>query len=306
MENLRLAFWKAQRGKQGKREVMVFREDLDAHLSRLREGLLSGDVPIGEYSYFTINDPKERVICAASFSERVVHHAIMNVCEKEFERYQIFDSYACRKGKGVDCCLKRMQQMCGRFAWYLKLDVHKYFDSISHDILKRLLRRHFKDTDLLLLFDRIIDSYNVSEGRGIPIGNLTSQFFANMYLGLLDHQVKDVWRNPGYVRYMDDFVLFFDTREDAKEMLDQVRDFLENELALELNQPQLNKTRFGIPALSYRVFTGHLRLSLKAKRRFKRKMSQAIADGERERMLPLLSFVERADCLGIKKKVCIG
>ncbi|MBP5673741.1 MAG: hypothetical protein J6X49_15240 [Victivallales bacterium] len=208
MDNLRLAFWKAQRGKRGKREVMAYRENLDEELMRLHEQLVQGEVEVGRYHYFTIHDPKERMICAADFRERVLHHAIMNVCEPFFERYQIHDSYACRKGKGVDACLERLQEMCRRHQWYLKLDIHKYFDSIPHEGMKQVLRHYFKDTRLLMLFYRIIDSYEVASGRGIPIGNLTSQHFANMYLGVLDHQLKEVWKVPGYVRYMDDFILF--------------------------------------------------------------------------------------------------
>lgn len=144
-ENLRLAFWKAQRGKSGKHDILRYREHLDENLKQLRGELLNGDIDIGHYHYFTIYDPKERMICAADFRERVLHHAIINICEPYFEAYQIYDSYACRKGKGLDVALRRAQFFCRKFDWYLKLDVHKYFDSIEHDKLLCLLDRRFKD-----------------------------------------------------------------------------------------------------------------------------------------------------------------
>ncbi|MBQ7177784.1 MAG: RNA-directed DNA polymerase [Victivallales bacterium] len=303
MENLRLAFWKAQKGKSSRPDVISFRERLEEELLDLRHGLLEGDVSIGDYRYFTVHDPKERVICAASFRERVLHHAVMNVCEPVFERYQIYDSYACRKGKGLDVCLKRMQEFCRRYNWYLKLDIHKYFDSIDHCILKELLAHHFKEHALLELFGRIIDSYDVVENRGIPIGNLTSQHFANMYMAVFDHQAKDAWRLPGYVRYMDDFAFFYNDRGETPQWLDMSRRFLEERLGLELNEPQSNSTSRGLPAFSYRVYGCRLRLSLKAKRRFKKSIDEAVANGETQRIRPLLAFIDRAEAEGFKSRI---
>ncbi len=158
-ENLDLAFWKAQRGKSGKREVMEFRSRLRENLLQLREELSTGNYELGNYHCFTIRDPKERVICAADFRERVIQHAVMNICEPFFEKYQIFDSYACRKGKGVDACLARTQYYCRRYRWYLKLDIHKYFDSIHHKTLLQILARRFKDPELLNFFARLLDTY---------------------------------------------------------------------------------------------------------------------------------------------------
>ena len=132
IDNLRLAYWKAQRGKSGKTEVLAFTQDLDRHLLSLREQILSGQVSVGNYHYFKVYDPKERQICAAAFSERVLHHALMNVCHPHFERVQIYDSYASRIGKGTYKAIERAQQMSKRFGWYLKLDFRKYFDSIHH------------------------------------------------------------------------------------------------------------------------------------------------------------------------------
>ncbi|MCR5382848.1 MAG: reverse transcriptase/maturase family protein [Lentisphaeria bacterium] len=305
MENLRQAFWKARIGKGGKREVRRFRENLDAELTVMRDALLDGMPSVGDYRYFTIHDPKERVICAASFRERVLHHAIMAVCDDTFEKYQIYDSYASRKGKGVDACLERTRMYCRRHAWFLKLDIHKFFDSIDHRTLMNLLARHFKDEKLLYMFSCIIDSYETAERKGVPIGNLTSQYFANMYLGMLDHQLKEVWRIPGYVRYMDDFILFADDRGTLMDLLPKIRSFLMDKLKLELNEPQLNKTDAGIPFLNYRVYGSKLRLSQKARRRFKRKIAIANNLEEPDLALPLLAFINRADSVAFRRAVIL-
>ena len=132
-DNIRLAFWKAQKGKSGKGAIQKFRQNLGAHLAEIRDAFLIGDFRLGNYTYFPVFDPKERMICAAAFRERVMQHAVMNVCETFFEVRQIYDSFACRKGKGLDACLKRTVAFCRQHGWYLKMDVHKYFDSIPHD-----------------------------------------------------------------------------------------------------------------------------------------------------------------------------
>ena len=183
-DNLRLAFWKARKAKEGKMEVTEFRKELDKKLLTLQEELLSGNVQVGNYHYFTIFDPKERLICAASFKERVLHHAIMNICHVNFEKFQIFDSYASRLGKGTYAALERAKFFQVKYKWFLKLDVRKYFDTIDHCILKQLLAKRFKDLSLLNVFFNIIDSYETSTGKGLPIGNLTSHAFAVKRLSL--------------------------------------------------------------------------------------------------------------------------
>jgi len=185
-DNLRLAFWKAAKGKRGKLDCRTFQARLDDHLHELREDLLADRVSVGEYHYFQIRDPKERTICAASFRERVLHHALMNVCEPIVERAAIFDSYACRRGKGRLAAIHRAQHFAVKHRWFLKLDIRKYFDSVVHTVLETLLETKIKDPAVLRLFGRIIDSYATGLGRGLPIGNLTSQHFANFYLAPLD------------------------------------------------------------------------------------------------------------------------
>lgn len=311
MENLRLAFWKARQGKNGKEEVLRFRADLDGELTRLQEELMDGSWRPGDFHVFEIRDPKVRTICAAPFRDRVLHHALMNVCEPVFERYQIYDSYACRKGKGLHVCLERAQGFTREHAWYLKLDVRKYFDSIPHDVLMVRLERRVKDRRLLELFGRIIASHANTPGRGIPIGNLTSQFFANDYLAGVDHWVKEERRVKGYVRYMDDLVLWGGAREALKALDLELRDKAED-LGMMLKPPQLNRCRLGVPMLGFRVFGNRLRLSPRSRERFVRKLRHAegkVLEGEWDEaeaaahVEPLLAFVCVADSLSFRKSV---
>lgn len=276
-DNLRLAFWKARKGKTGVAEVEAFRTNLDENLLQLRHELLTGTVRVGDYHYFTIYDPKERVICAASFRERVLHHALMNVCHSVFERFQLDCSYATRPGKGTYAALERALAYNARCTWYLKLDVRKFFDSIPHEGMIARLRQKFKDGALLALFERIIRSYATTPGRGLPIGNLTSQYFANYYLAFVDHLVRDELGHTPYVRYMDDMVLWHDDKRKLKALGRQVADFLDSELALELKIWQLNYGSRGLPFLGYRLYDGRVRLSQRAKRRFRRKLDYYFA-----------------------------
>lgn len=312
-ENLRQAFIKAIRGKRGKAEVVAYAANLDEHLRRLRDELLSGAVPVGNYHYFTVHDPKEREICAASFPERVLHHAIMNICEPVLERYAIHDSYACRTGKGMHAAVRRAQEFTRQYMWYLKLDIRKYFDSIHHATLAALLERRIKDPKVIALIQRIVNTYGAEAGRGLPIGNLLSQHLSNFYLGHLDHWAKESLRVAGYVRYMDDFVLWSSEKATLQAHLSSIRAFLQANLKLDLkDNVQLNRCARGIPFLGYRVFPGRVALGPRARRRFSRKLrgyenewlrgDWSEADLARH-MEALLSYVRFADSLAFRRAV---
>lgn len=303
-ENLCLAYWKAARGKHRRPDVIAFRRDFDVNISKLQRELANNAPDVGHYRFFLVHDPKRRAICAASFPERVLHHAMMNVCEPILETYAIYDSYACRKGKGNRRALSRAQAFSRRFEWYLKLDIRKYFDSIDHAIVMAQLGRRFKDHDVLQLFHKLLESYHTASGKGMPIGNLVSQHLANFYLGGFDHWVKEALRVKGYLRYMDDFILFADTNTALKKTLEQVEEYLKNELALDINPNiQLNRCVRGIPFLGYRVFPAHIRLAPQSRRRFVRKFRayerrwQAGHWSERElvrHVEPLIAFTQAA------------
>ncbi len=310
-ENLLLAFWKAQRGKRAASEVVRFRARLEEELAALRRALLDGPFVPGAYASFTIHDPKERVICAAPFRDRVAHHALMNCCHDVFEAYQIHDSYACRTGKGTHRAVLRARAFAGRFHHCLKLDVRRFFDSIDHEVLRGLLRRRFKDHRVLDIFDAIVDSYETDPGKGVPIGNLTSQYFANHYLGALDHFVKEGLGCRGYVRYMDDFLLFHDEPGQLKSWRQEVSAFLERELRLTLKPPCLVPLSRGVTFLGFRVFPGRVTLSRRSRLRFHRKLAAAqdmLRSGDWDEaetarhVEPLIAFVRHGVSAGMRRR----
>ena len=159
MENLRRSYLLARRGKRARPDVVAFSDNLAEILLWIRQSMLEGTLEFGPYRAFTIHEPKERIIRVAPFADRVAHHALMRLSEPVFEAYQIDESYACRKGKGTYAALERAKAHSLKYAWFLKLDMRKYFDSISHERLKELLSRRFKERAVLDLFDRIVDSH---------------------------------------------------------------------------------------------------------------------------------------------------
>ena len=271
-DNMRLAFIKAVRGKRDKTSVIDFERNLDGNLARIAEGLRAATRNWGPYFHFTIHDPKEREIKVAPLEDRIAHHAMMNVCEPVFERYQIFDSYASRKGKGQFAALDRAMVYCRQNTWYLKLDIRKYFDSISHVVLKKQLFQRFKDIFVLENFNRLVDSYESVPLHGVPIGSLTSQFFANHYLSAMDHFIKEDLKTRCYVRYMDDFILWDDDVDSLKRKFYMVERFLSEELCLSLKPRCLNRCSHGLTFLGFRLFPDIMVLSHRSRYRFRRKI----------------------------------
>ncbi len=312
-ENLCRAFRKAAKGKQNRKEVIAFRKDFETNIMKIRDQLLRHEPDIGRYYFFHVFDPKLRSICAASFPERVLHHAIMNICEPALESYMIYDSYACRKGKGNLPALQRAQRCSRNLAWYLKLDIRKYFDTIDHSIMMRLLSQRFKDKELLLLFQKLLETYHTMQGKGMPIGNLISQHLANFYLGCLDHWIKEERRIKSYIRYMDDMLIFGVDKAYLKNELGHIREFLSQKLELELKDNiQLNRCSKGIPFLGFRVFPRTIRLLPGGRKRFVqkfRKYERKWQKGEWsshelvQRLEPLVEYTKAADAKGFRRNV---
>ncbi len=277
-ENLLSAARKAARGKTDRPGVARFLFHLENELFNLQSELTAGTWQPGGYRVFQINDPKPRLISAAAFRDRVVHHAVCNILEPVFDKKLIFDTWACRKGKGSHAAIRRAQKFSRRYPLVLKCDIRRYFDSVDHGILKQLLRRIIKDAQLLTLLDRIIDNATPEApvGKGLPIGNLTSQHFANLYLGQLDHYIKERLGLPAYVRYMDDMLLFETGKKELWQQLYKLESFIRDQLALTL-KPQatlLAPVAEGIPFLGVRIFPGLIRLQNKSKYRFKRRLKK--------------------------------
>ena len=241
---LRAAALRAAAGKRAKPGAAAFLANLEKEVLRLERELKGGRYRPGRYKTIDVFDPKHRVVSAAPFRDRVVHHAFCAVCEPLFERGFIHDSYANRKGKGTHRAVARYERFRNRFRHVLRCDVYRYFPAIDHEILKRDLRRRIACRRTLALADRIVDGSNPQEPvplyypgdelftpferrRGLPIGNLTSQFFANLYLDGLDHFCKEVLGAKGYVRYVDDFALFHDDLERLEDWRCRITRFLE-------------------------------------------------------------------------------
>jgi retron-type reverse transcriptase len=306
-ENLYLAYRKAAKGKRGQPNVAAFEFDLEANLFQLQVELCDKSYRPGSYHSFRIYDPKPRLISAAPFRDRVVHHALCNVIEPIFERTFVGDSYANRVGKGTHRALNRCQAFARRYRYVLQCDIRQFFPSLDLGILRAILARKIADGDVMGLVDRILESgagilsdeYQVvyfpgddlfvaTRPRGLPIGNLTSQFWANVYLNELDQFVKRELRcckqRGAYLRYVDDFLLFSDRKRQLWDWKDAVRDFLaDRRLALHERESTVYPVTTGIPFLGFRIYPTHRRLKRRNgvafARRFQ-KWRQAIADGE--------------------------
>jgi len=282
-ENLYRSAYMASKGRRYRDTTADFNFCLEEEIGRLHNELSTKSYRHGEYRLFTIYDPKERSIAAAPFRDRVVHHAVHDVIEPVIDKTFIYDSYACRKGKGSH---KAIDRACGFLqvcAFCLHGDIRKYFYSINHDILKEVLRIRVEDRDLLWLLDEIIDSAKqlaISDLQflktGLPIGNLTSQFFANLYLNELDYFVKFDLRIVYYLRYMDDFLIFGNDKKALFEDKEKIRNFLKNGLGLELHEgkSQVYKTRNGIKFLGFRIFKDYRRLAADNVKRFRKRIKK--------------------------------
>ena len=273
--NLLKAARLAQRGKRYKTPTAHFNYYLENELWRLHEELATKKYKPGKYHHFTIYEPKQRVISAAPYRDRVVHHALHNVLEPIFDPTFIYDSYATRKGKGTHAALDRFQSFSRRCSYALKCDIQKYFPSIDRQILISLIKRKIACDDTLWLMGRILEFHDGPEvaDRGIPIGNLTSQFFANIYLNGLDHFIKQDLVCSHYLRYMDDYVIFDNDKDRLWYLKQLITDYVEK-LSLRLHSDKccVYKTSAGVPFFGMIIFPERRRLKRQNVIRFKRRL----------------------------------
>ncbi len=278
-ESLLAAFRRARRAKRGKGGEPAFYRDLEDNLIGLSDGLRTRTFRPDPYRYFRLWNKKERTVSEASFRDRVVHHSLVAALEPSFEARFIRHSYACRKGKGMHRAMAEARRLARRLPWFLKLDVRHYFDRVSHDVLMTLLAREIRDEGVLWLCATLLEGASVpgteGEARGLPIGNLTSQFWANVYLDALDHHVRDVIGCGSYLRYMDDMVLFDERKERLWELAAAIGTFCRDTLRLELKTEATRVAPVieGVPWLGFRVFPGTTRLDPAGKRRFLKKIT---------------------------------
>jgi len=293
-ENLTSALERVIKGRGGKRDVVEFVARADQELMVLREELLSGAWRPGLYAQFRVKDPKPRMISCASVRDRVVHHALCGVIAPLLERAFTEDSYACRMGMGTHRAATRARYLVRRHRWTCKLDIRRYFDSVSHDRLLDLLLPVFREKEVCWLIEVIVRHPvpGLPAGYGLPIGNLTSQWFANFYLSGLDHFAKEALRAPGYVRYMDDFVLFTDSKAEVWRLHDGVCEWVtqERELQVKGERTVVAPVSEGLAFLGLRIFPDGWRFQrtrlIRSRRKFRMKERQWLAgeiDGEQLR-----------------------
>lgn len=298
-EGLFRAWEEFRKGKGSKADVLLFERDLEPNIFQLHRELKEKTYRHGPYKGFYISDPKLRHIHKATVRDRVVHHAVFIVLNRIFEPMFIADSFSCRVGKGTHMGVIRVQQMIRQvsknetYACYvLKCDVKKFFDTVDHEILLDILRRRIEDLDLLWLFEEVIESYGTviqrerererDDGarKGVPIGNLTSQIFANIYMNEFDQFVKHELRVQHYARYTDDFVIIATSQSYLETLMPRIEAFLGNHLRLSLhpNKVTIQTCHRGLDFLGYVIFPHHRLLRPRTRRRMFHKLRERIGE----------------------------
>lgn len=300
-ETLAHAAWAAAAGKRDRAEVRAFFAGWENEALKLSGDLRAGRYRFGPYRAFPVHDTKTRTIHAPSFRDRVVHHAIIAVCGPVFEKGALLHSHACRRGHGQHVALRQARHWTRRAGWYGKIDVVKFYDRIEHGVLRRLLARRFRETRLLALFDRLLDSYGTIPGHGLPIGALTSQYLGNFLLDEFDRAIKSTGMAHRYLRYMDDIVIWGD-RATLGRLRPVARDALAR-LGLEMKHGgEWNRCGQGVPFLGFVVYPDRLRLGRQGRQRLRRNLrglEEAWREGtisESERQARATSLFAHARC----------
>ena len=294
--NLFSAWREFQNEKRKKKDVMEFAENIIHNLSVLENDLLSGSYLHGGYFYFKIADPKPRDIHKALVRDRVVHRAIYRALYPYFDNKFIYDSYSCRLKKGTHKSINRFRDFSRivgknntKTCWVLKCDIRKFFASIDHDILKRILAKYITDKDTLWLLSQVIDSFLTKDAtnsamaefvasgeKGLPLGNLTSQLLVNIYMNEFDQYVKRELKVKYYIRYADDFVIFSGDKKYLKNTMDQMKNFLGKDLKLNMHPDKvfIKAINSGLDFLGWVNFSKHRVLRTATKKRMFRKLKE--------------------------------
>ncbi len=288
-ENLFSAWDSFKSDKRSKSDVQNFEWNLEQNIFQLHRDLKDKLYKHGPYAGFYITDPKQRHIHKATVRDRVLHHAVFSVVNPIFEPTFIPTSFSCRVGygthKGVEALkniTRKVSENNTKQCFVLKCDVRKFFDSVNHEILLSIIKKRIKDDDAVWLLNSIVRSYESAPGKGIPIGNLTSQLFANVYMNELDQFVKHRLNIKHYVRYTDDFAIISKNPEELKSLLIPISEFLENELALTLhpNKSILRSVCQGVDFLGYTTFPKYRLIRTKTKHRMFKKLEKRMKEYE--------------------------
>lgn len=292
-ENLELAWKKARKRKTLKQYVIAFESNISENLALLRTELLLHSYRPLPLSTFVLRDPKTRKISVSNFRDRIVHHALCNIIGSIYDARFIHDSYANRKGKGTLNAIKQLDEFKRKVShngtiiskfrsrnvrgFFLKCDIKHYFDTVSHANLMEILRKTIKDREVLFLIHNILKNHSTqTKGRGMPLGNLTSQFFANIYLNELDQYVKHELKAKYYIRYVDDFIILHKDKNQLFYYKDNIAEFLKQKLliCLNLEKSKIKPLSRGIDFLGYRIHYYHKLLRKRNIRKVYRQLSQ--------------------------------
>lgn len=311
--NLENAYRKAARNKRYRNEVLRFSANLEENLLGIQHDLVHKVYKQGEYRTFVVTEPKRRTISALPFRDRVMHHALNNVLEPILDKRFYAHSYACRNGKGLHHASTTLTQWIRNLSfenqklYALKCDISKYFKSVDHGTLKAALRRVVKDKDMLWLLDTIIDS---SDGeKGIPIGNLSSQLFANFYLDALDTYIKHELKARHYIRYMDDFIILSNDIEYLRAAWQNIDTFLGDKLQLKLNpKTDIVCAKNGVDFCGYRHWYDHKKVRKYSVRKMRRTIrgyaNGKITDERFDKIIQSwLGHISHADSFKLRNKV---
>jgi RNA-directed DNA polymerase len=289
-ENLFRAWRKFSKGKKKKHEVMSFSLNLENNIFELEEKMVAHEWACGGYTSFSIQDPKPRKIHKATVCDRVLYQAVYQVLYPLFDKTFIYDSYASRNGKGTHAGIARLVSMACKVSqnykspcFGLKCDIKKFFDSIDHEILLELLKKKIDCPDTLKLLEKIIDSFHKTPGKGLPLGNVTSQLFANVYMNGFDWFAKIDLGAKYYIRYCDDFVILDSSKEALAEIIPLLQKFLGEKLKLEMhpNKISIRSLRQGIDFLGAVVLPYHTVPRTKTKQRIIRKSKKLLTKAEK-------------------------
>jgi RNA-directed DNA polymerase len=282
VENLLEAWKEFLRGKKKKDDVLIFQNSLMSNIFSLHADLENKNYYHSKYEEFKISDPKPRTIHKAKVRDRLLHHAVYRYLYPFFTRTFIADSYSCRLGKGTHKALKRFHDFYLKASrnntkqvWVLKCDIRKFFDSINHEILLRILDLYITDKEITCLLRKIISSfYKNREGYGLPLGNLTSQLFVNIYMNVFDQFMKHNLKAEYYIRYSDDFVIISDNKDYLENVLLKIMAFLNENLKLSLhpNKVSIHTFSSGVDFLGWVNFCDHKVLRTVTKKRMFRNL----------------------------------
>lgn len=281
LDNLFLAWKEFKKGKTSKPDVQEFEFNLEDNLFQIHEELKSKKYKHGNYVSFYVRDPKLRHIHKSTAKDRIVHHAIFRVLYSIFDKGFIHDSYSCRLSKGthiavsrLDIFVRKLSKNNRKTVYVLRCDVRKFFDSVDKATLLKIIKDKISDKNSIWLVSKILDSFSKSSGKGLPLGNVTSQLFANIYLNELDQFIKHTLKAKYYLRYCDDFVILGYEPSYLLELSHKIGEFLEGCLCLKLNEDKviLKKHRQGIDFLGYIVLPHHRLIRTKTRKRAVRKI----------------------------------